>query len=347
MYAGWECEGAVFWELRGGNMRKSAQIGIEIAALILLGVSPGYAQADRCLGTLIPDIRELSFNQASTFAFVDLLQNDFSAEQRAQFGVVAPLGDAAVPLNGSKAQSLAQKFADQTGLRWTQDTTIQMMLSTLSHNAVEAYRICTDGQQTSGPRILAFDATPSQVIVTIRWIAPANAPDVQPATLDWSGGQPNTALAHHLRLKSNDPFSIIFNRTPGKDLIVTVDAGGSDRVFVPYVPQVEVSEQTQKQSTRQYKLETDELGHNEGPKTDCVPAPMDGVIDPSSADVVIDTLKGGKTDSTTYARITKTTTSEICSTGFLRPTVAHQGGTLVWHVTYRTITYSFHVKPPS
>ena len=110
-------------------------------------------QSDRCLATLVKDSKALSYNQATTYAFVQLINQQLSSAQRDAIGAAIPIGNVSLGLNSSQAMDITTDFFKQTGLQMESDTSLQMVSSTLSPEAVEAYRICVEGEHVSGPRI--------------------------------------------------------------------------------------------------------------------------------------------------------------------------------------------------
>lgn len=318
-------------------------VGMQAAAIGLSAilVSPCYAQSGACLAALVQDVHAVSFHQEAAYNLVQLIQNNLSKSQRDQMGIAIPIHGVPVSLNSSQAAAIADDYYNQTGVTWNEDTSIRMISSTLSPNAVEAYKTCVNGQQVIGVRVIAFDATPAHVFVKIRWIAGPDAPNVAKANLEWSGGKPHFPFPHRLSWKNSVTKIILFDRDPQQDFMLFANIGGSaDAAEVPYIAPVSITVTPHPVSDGPHDLETDTWGHNEGPRSRCIPAPFGEMIDPSTAHIK-KTVWVGPIDSTTYAEITHADSTQVCWKDFLRPLTAHQGGLIQFYVEYTALSFAF------
>lgn len=267
---------------------------LSFARALGMAVFPGPQDAatlraamDQCLGALIQNVHAVSFDQATTYALMQLLANNSSSTEQSGIGLT-------VPFNG-----------------------------------------------------VPVDATASQVTVQIHWIAPVHAPT---SVTKWSvvatGGAPHGATDPW---RQSDPWqtgetrSAIFDRTSGQELRITADIGGEpDWIVVPYIPRVEISQRTVPVSAGPYNLETDEAGHNEGPISKCEVAPDGGMIDTNTAAINV-SARAGPLDNTTYARIVRKDTTQVCWEAFLRPLEASNGGVLAFTVSYVVVFTTFQI----
>lgn len=297
----------------------------------------------KCNHALISDVKNVSFNSAEAFAMHKIVESGLSADERTSLGATIPIQGVPVSFTSERAAKLFNQFFSQTGATWSEQKSIQLVSQTLSANAVEAYRICVDGQHTSGPRAFAHSATRDQVIVTIMWFSAPEAPTEARAQYDYSGGLPQQTLP--TKWITGERKSFIFNREKSKDFTFIVTIGGlADEVVVPYLPgiimnteKVLMTEPAPEQAP--YRLANDGTGRSQA-RNGVIHAPGDSEIDPDGVGVQIE-LKVGQIDHTTYARIDHANTSRILWSAFLRPLAKEGGGDLKFRIKYPLIKYTF------
>jgi hypothetical protein len=298
-----------------------------------------------CLGTLIQDRKALSFSQASAFALSDVLSQSFSSQEQDNLGVTIPIDGVPVALDGQRAQNIAQQFFQQTGLKWDQETSLSIFTSTLSENAVEAYKACILGQKTSGPKIIAYDATDTEITVKISWQSPPAAPTSSVATYTISGGKPQSALPKTWRTGQSNSF--IFSRDSKADFRMTVNIGGEeDHVFVPFVPTITVKRDVihvtmPSDDQPPLILEGDGSGNNQEMSA-CYNAPDGYNILQGTASVEM-LVKVGNLDNTSKVEITTDDGTFVCWHAFLRPLSKEGGGNMRWRITFLAERWTFTV----
>lgn len=304
------------------------------------------AQADDCIKTLIQDVRGVQINSASTYAMTELINRNLSSSQQNELGATIPIKGVPVSLNSSSAKNLSTQFFQQTGVSWDHKTMIGLVSQTLSNNSVEAYRTCIDGQHVDGPRAFAYDATPREITVKVRWISSPHAPTSATATYDFSGVEDKTLQTEWT---TGEDRTFIFQRKRGMDFRFTVTIGGkSDRLFVPHLPQVRynieaINKRYPRDPNETIRMANDGTGRNQGPITHCENAPNGTEIDPSISEMNI-TLKVGALDHTTYAKITRNNTQQVCYEAFLRPLAKEGGGDFRFFMIYGLIKRVFTIN---
>lgn len=292
----------------------------------------------KCNHTLVSDVKNASLNSTEAYAMFNIVESGLSADERTSLGAIIPIQGVPVSFTSERATKLFNQFFSQTGATWSQQRSIQLVSQTLSANAVEAYRICVDGQHTSGPRTFAHSATRDQVIVTVMWFSAPEAPTEAQAQYDYSGGFPQQTLP--TRWVTGERKSFLFNREKSKDFTFIVTIGGlADEVAAPYLPRIIVNTEKVLMTEGPYRLAGDGTGSSQS-KSGVIQAPGDSEIDPDGVGVQIE-LRIGKIDHTTYARIDHANTSRILWSAFLRPLAKEGGGDLVFRIKYPLIKHTF------
>ncbi|WP_264772659.1 hypothetical protein [Defluviimonas salinarum] len=194
------------------------------------------AQTDRCAAALIQDHGKLDLRQTSSLALAELYRQSISNDKNWAAGVTVPIEG--VPLSGSaeSAESTRESFFRQSSLDWSFERVESVATQTLSDNAVEAYRICKDGEHRTGPRILAYRATREGVTVEIRWISGGGAPTRETgASIVVEGGTVDNAFP--TTWETGDSRTRFVRREPGRDIRIRADIGpGTDSIFISRMP---------------------------------------------------------------------------------------------------------------
>jgi hypothetical protein len=292
-----------------------------------------------CKEALVRDVHSMSLDSAQAFAMHKVLQSSFTSDERSKLDATIPINGVPVAFNSERASKLANHFFSQTGLQWNEQTSIDLLSQTLSSNAVEAYRTCINGQHTSGPRAVAYDATPEQIIVQVVWFSAAGADTEADATYTIAGGTTQDKLPKEWITGERRRF--LFKRTKGEDFTFIVNIGNdADHIFAPNLPRVIV--ETRKEIVMEPRsLANDGSGRNQL-INDIIHAPDGAEIDPSGSGVEV-TTKVGNLDHTTFARIDEANTALIRWSAFLRPLSRQGGGTFVFRIKYPLIHYNFRV----
>ncbi len=308
--------------------------------------SCAYAQSDRCLGSLIRDASSSSVHTATAFAMSDLINSMSSSVAKQEASITIPIDGVPINLGSMRARKLSTQFSQQTGVRWNQATRVQNVSSSVSANAVEAYRICTEGQHTSGTRVYVYDETPTQVSVKVAWWSPALSPTSARATVSVSGGTLQEPFPDSW--STGTSFIRIVDRVPRQDLrIVANIGGGPDTITVPYLPTVIVrratEEVTKPSAQGNLRLANDGSGRNQGPISECYAAPADGEVREGSASISW-VARAGNIDATSYVKLTSQDDQRVCWEAFLRPLSRTGGGDMQFRIKYVVDRWTFESR---
>jgi hypothetical protein len=194
------------------------------------------AQTDRCAAALIQDYGKLDLRKTSSLALAELYRQSRSNDQNWAVGITVPIEG--IPVSGSaeSAESTRESYFRQSSLDWSFERVESVATQTLSDNAVEAYRICKDGEHRAGPRILAYRATSEGVTVEIRWISSGGAPTRETgASIVVEGGTVDDAFP--TTWETGDRRTRFIRREPGRDIRIRADIGPeTDSIFISRIP---------------------------------------------------------------------------------------------------------------
>lgn len=196
-------------------------------------VSISYAApAANCEAALIQDKMSLKLNEASTLAVVKLITENTAASDSIGGELEIP---GLVGIGLTTAKGASKSYFEDSKIEWDQKRLISVATQVLSSNAVEAYKICKDGQHHSGPRITVHSATATAVTVEIHWKAPVGAPTSAEAEIAVVDGALNGEFP--TTWENGQAFSRVVSREPGEDLRITADIGGeTDSEFIAMFP---------------------------------------------------------------------------------------------------------------
>jgi hypothetical protein len=192
--------------------------------------------AEHCAKALIQDVGYLDMNESLSIARFDLFSRSVARDTKKMFGITVPIYGVPLSAEYEAAEKLRERYFQNSQLDWHYNRSISVATQTLSQNAVEAYRACIDGAHRSGPRITVYDAKPTEMTVTIRWLSPAVAPtttdDVEVLVV---GGSTNFTFPSSLTTGST--FGFVITREADQDVrIVANIASDNDNIFVSAFP---------------------------------------------------------------------------------------------------------------
>lgn len=195
------------------------------------------AQSDRCAAALIQDYGRLDLRQTSSLALAELYRQSRSNDQNWAAGITVPIEG--IPVSGSaeSAESTRESYFRQSSLDWSFERVESVATQTLSDNAVEAYRICKDGEHRAGPRILAYRATSEGVTVEIRWISGGGSLTRETgASIVVDGGTFDSAFP--TTWETGDRRTRFLRREAGQDIRIRADIGPeTDSIFISRMPE--------------------------------------------------------------------------------------------------------------
>jgi hypothetical protein len=314
-----------------------------VMSLAWMWCSVSHAQEADCMKALIQDTRNVALDSASSYALIDLLNSTSLSDRVDNTDLSATIKGVPVSLRSDRARRRAETFFRQTQVKWDQRTKVSMVSQTLSEKSVDAYRACVDGQLKSGPRVLAFNATPETVQVKITWIAPVGAPTEAQATYEITGAEqrdfPRT-------WKTGSDQSFVLTRKKGQSISLVVNIGGqSDRTYIPYVPRVKetVTEATRRiPGSESIVLSNDGTGHTQFTK-ECVYAAGGEEFDPQRIDIAIEKRTGAFSSKGTFAKVTSQSEDKACFEAQLSPLSKGNAAILKFYMKYQVVTYSYEV----
>lgn len=313
---------------------------------------PVMAQSTNCSEALVRNYSSVNSNSAVSFAMASLAKTAKSFDKNIAGNVTLPTQIGPVPVGGRYAQKNFEDFTSQTGISWDENTSLQLIASTLSEQAVQSYRDCLNSNKNWGVKVFLFRATSDQIQVAISWIAPPGAStSTKDVYIDVTGGtEIGDRFKKRVSWNNSEKLAATFNRNRGEDFRLNAMIGGdSELQFAPKIPIIETSIQRNDQviaapNGDPFRLATDSAGRNQGPVSECRSAPAGWTIDTNSVyspDVV---LRVGPLDSSTYVKYTEVSETRICWEAFLRPLAARQGGDLKWFIRYPIMRTHYHVR---
>jgi hypothetical protein len=206
-------------------------VGILTALTMCLFAST--ASQAQCLQSLLQDRAKFNLRDASSLATMRLIQQG-SSQQSGWSATVPFVGDVGV----GERESAVSNYFDRSSLDWTHERLVSLATQTLSKNAVDAFRICTEGSKNNGVTISVHDARPDAVTVSVKWSAPPYAPSIQRGSITVTGGQLKNAFPS--KWVSGSVHSNIIERSSEEDLRIIANIGGdTDSAFVAYLPKVD------------------------------------------------------------------------------------------------------------
>lgn len=294
---------------------------LAIGSIAILSGLPQQARTEtnECLSTLVKNVNTVLDTTATSYALIELIKRNLTTSEQKNIGGKFSSGGIDIGLNSADAQKASSDFLKQTKVNWDQKTMVNIVSQTLSDNAVEAYKTCTLGQQTVGPRVIAYDATPTQVNIKVKWVSAYDAPVIAPAKFDVTGS--STKILPPKPWKNQEERVYLLDRIKGQDLIFNATIGGKvDKIYIPYIPNVVVSRKVFAgllYPASPVTLNKDYRASNVGPLQDCVSASPGREIVPGSARLKVD--RSGHIDDTTYVKITEQDESRVCYSAYFRP----------------------------
>ena len=134
----------------------------------LVASIPAHAQGVRCTEALIQNTGSLDMRRSTSLALLELHRRTTSSDQEFTAGVMVPIEGIPVQLDtGFSRQEFADYFRS-TDLEWSDEHVVSIATQTLSRESVEAYKACVEAD-SSGPRILVYNATRQAITVTVQW----------------------------------------------------------------------------------------------------------------------------------------------------------------------------------
>jgi hypothetical protein len=341
--------------LRETHMKSAARAAMTCAALVVAATTASPAFADDCTKVLIQNTLAVQNSSAARYAMSHLADTQLTESEKSGLGITVPIEGVPVSLSGSQDKAYTSKFFEQTGVNWSRETSVNILRQTLSEHAAQLYKTCIEGNRKSGPFIIAYDATPTAVSVSLTWVAPVGAPtktkavEVKYEGADKADTDAQLAKWGNKEWKTGESRVLQVKRVAKTDIRMdVVVAGELDHLYIPYSPTVTVTKHRVPKRWPlatdphpEFVLETDEAGHNEGPKKDCLDTGDENIEAGSSFPV--ETLRGGPLDSTTWVHASNDQ-HRVCVEGYLRPLFSHQGGVLTYHVQYVVDAIEFTVQ---
>lgn len=323
------------------NASYSCFTAVRLLMVFLLGSTVSTVSAD-CIDALVKDFTSADIQTSSYYALSDLLANDKRLSDRSRKGVSVLIDGVNVSTDSDQARRLRESFYRDTGVNWSHENKIALVSSSLSRNAVEAYKTCVDGKHNSGLRVIAFNATPTEITVKIRWISSPRAPTEAKAIYEFTGAAPRPLEEDW---KTGEEKEFVFARKRKEDFRFSAEIGGeTDRVFVPWAPRIELIEQ---RDTRRFpsggkRMADDGTARNQGPIQECSYASHGSEILPQTASVNV-TIKVGPLDGSTYAKLTHKDHDRVCYESFFRPLEKGKGGDFRFYISYREVKRTFRL----
>lgn len=220
------------------RVNTSFLIHFVIAAGIITagGTESASAQNDDCARALILDQRQLDLRQTGSLALAELYRRSIANDKEWAGSVGVEIVGIPVAGDAESAEKTRENYFSSVDIDWTFERIESLATQELSDNAVEAYRICKDGEHRSGPRILIYKSNSEGATVEIRWrSAGGAATTARNARIVVDGGVFDQAFP--TTWNNNEARTRFVRREAGKDVRISADIGPeTDSAFLSRVP---------------------------------------------------------------------------------------------------------------